>query len=175
MGNMAPDVPRLTPEEAATVLARAEPIPTGRGARRVKASFGGLDPAGAPTVVHLERATVVVALSTTCDGCRELSSLVAAGVPDFDVVGILRPPRPPVSRSDLAAFTAAGGRWVVGDEAFEVLDAGAPPFFCVIGSDGDVVVEGVTFGRGHLDEHLARVRAGAPRPDAARPTPPPVP
>ena len=63
------------------------------------------------------------------------------------------------------AFTAAGGHWLVGDDAFDALDVRTAPFFCVLDDHGTVVVEGVAFGRAHLEDALRarRARRAAPR------------
>jgi hypothetical protein len=158
----------LTPEDAAAVLASATPIPTGRPGRTTATSFGGVDAHGEPVVVRIAAPSVFLALSTSCDGCQELASIVVDGIEGFEVLGLLRPARDEASQAQMTAFTQRGGRWVVGDEGFDALDAGSPPFFCVVEPSGLVVVEGVAFGREHLESHLARVRAGAPRPDSVR-------
>lgn len=117
---------------------------------------------------------MVLALSTTCDGCRELADVVRGGIAGFEVLGLLRRPPGPLASSDVAAFTGTTGRWVLGDDGFDALDVGSAPFFCVLDGTGDVLVEGVAFGRAHLEEHCARVRSGAPKPDSVRlrPSPP---
>jgi hypothetical protein len=158
---------RLTPEEAASVLERARPIPTQRGPRQVRTTFEGVDPAGARTSVQIAGPTVVLALSTTCDGCRELAEVVADGIEGFDVVGLLRSPSEPPPAGE-GTLWGRGGRWVLGDDALDALDISSAPFFVVVDATGDVLVEGIALGRAHLDEHLARVLAGAPRPDSVR-------
>jgi hypothetical protein len=164
---------RLTPEEAAAALANATPIPTHRGIRTVRTAFRGMDVDGLPTSVQITGPTVVVALSTTCEGCRDLADVVRTGVEGFEVVGVLRSPSGQVTPSDVLAFVGSTGRWVLGDDAFEALDIRSAPFFCVLDATGDVHLEGVALGRAHVEAHLARVLGGSPKPDAVRLRTPP--
>lgn len=159
---------RLDPEEARRVLERAEPIPTRRAPDRpAPAALVGRDLAGDATCRPLSSPTVVLFLSTTCEGCRDLASVVRDGAPGFHVLGVLRAPRGGLPSADLAGFAGGGGDWLVGDEPFVALEVSSAPFFCVV--DGAVVLlEGVAFGAGHLAAHLERLRAGSPRPDAVR-------
>lgn len=159
---------RLSPEDAVAVLASATAIPTGRPGRTTATSFTGVDPHGAAVVVRIAAPSAILALSTSCDGCQDLAAVVAEGVEGFDVFGLLRPARDESSRAQVAAFTRHGGRWVIGHEGFDALEIASPPFFCVLDESGLVVVEGVAFGREHLEAHLARARAGVPRPDSVR-------
>jgi hypothetical protein len=160
---------RLSKEEAAAALSRAVPIPEGRRApRRPRTALRGLDPRGVPREARLEVPGLVLFLSTTCDGCRELAELVREGVAGCDVIGALRLPPEGLPSEATASFIGDGGRWLLGDDAFDAFDVRAAPFFCVIDAAGSVAVEGVAFGRGHVVEHCGRVLAGAPRPDAVR-------
>ncbi|HLK45657.1 MAG TPA: hypothetical protein VKT18_06690 [Acidimicrobiales bacterium] len=159
-------MPRLDPEAAAEVLARAEPIPTERPAVQAPRGLSGVDLSGSSLSVPLDRPTVVLFVATGCDGCDELVALVRAGVDGFQVVGVLRPSthEPEEARR---AFTGTGGTWLVGDEPFEALQVRSAPFFSVV-VDGAVVCEGVGFGAAHLLGHLDRIRAGSPAPDLRR-------
>jgi hypothetical protein len=159
---------RLTPEEAAAAFASATPIPTGRGPRMVRTTFHGVDAGGTAVSVRITGPTVVVALSTTCDGCRDLAEVVRGGVEGFEVLGVLRPPRESVTSTDVAVFVGSTGHWVIGDDAFEALDITSAPFFCVLDASGACQVEGVALGRAHVEEHLVRVLAGTPKPDSVR-------
>lgn len=159
---------RLSPEEAASALAGAEPVPTRRGSRQVRTAFEGFDPSGTPITVRVTGPTVVLALSMTCDGCRELADVVREGVAGLDVVGILRLPREKEDRGAVIAYVGKSGRWVLGDDGFEAIDVRSAPFFCVLDERGEVLVEGVAFGKAHLIEHCARALAGVPEPDAVR-------
>jgi hypothetical protein len=157
---------RLTPEEAAAVLARAEPLDAGRPAgRRVRSPLRGRAPDGDELEVGLDTKTVVLLLSTSCDGCRDLAELVAAGVDGAATVGVLRPATDALPDAVIDTFTGAGGCWLLGDDPFDALAVHATPFFCVVDA-GSIVVEGVAFGRAHVEAHVVRALAGEPQPDA---------
>lgn len=164
---------RLDPDEAAAALARAIPIPTHRPARVVHGPLRGIDVAGEPAAFPLAGTTLVVFCSTTCDGCRDLAGLVAEGAPGVVVVGAMRTPTTGLPDADVTAFTAGGGRWLLGDEAFVVLGVHAAPFFSIIDADGAVAVEGVALGRAHVESHVVDALAGTPRADAIWLTPEP--
>jgi hypothetical protein len=159
---------RLTPREAAEAIASATPIPSGRAPRRVRTTLEGAGLDGRPTQVSLDVLTLVVVLSTTCDGCRDLAELVRCESPAVAVLGVLRAPPGGLPDAEVEAFTGTAGRWVLGDDPFDALDVRSAPYFCLVDKDGDVVVEGVAFGRSHLEAHVARALQGEPRPDAVR-------
>jgi hypothetical protein len=161
---------RLTGEEAAAVMARAVPIPSGvdgrvRAPRRTLAGVG-LD--GCAVDVELQGPCVVVFLSTTCDGCKDLVSLVRDGAEGFEVLGVLRVPETGLPDPDVSEFCGPEGTWLLGDDTFAALDVRAAPFFCIVDADGQVAVEGVAFGRSHVEGHCADVARGEPRPDVIR-------
>jgi len=163
---------RLTPDEAAAVLASATPIPSGREpARSVRTTLVGEDPRGRSQRATLDRPTLVLFLSTTCDGCADLAELVRRGADGIAVLGVLRRPAHGLPDDDVDTFVGSGGAWLCGDDPFEALDVRAGPYFCLVDAAGDVVVEGVAFGRTHVEDHVARARAGRSRPDATRLTP----
>lgn len=149
-------------------MARAEPIPTGRPPRAVRTVLDGVDRAGRPLVVSLVGPSLVVFLSTTCDGCRDLAGLVADGALGISVLGVLRAPDGGLPDRDVDAFVVAGGRWLLGDDPYAAFDVRTGPFFCVVDAGGTLVLEGVGFGREHVEAHVARALAGDPRPDAVR-------
>ncbi len=159
---------RLDPETARDVLARATPIedavPSGRRAPSVLAGRA-LD--GSAIEWRLDRPTVVLLLSTTCDGCRELAGVVRDGAPGYAVVGALRASVGEGDDRDVLELTGGAGDWLLGDDAFVALDVTSAPFFVVV-DGGSVVLEGVAFGARHLHEHLERARAGHPVPDEVR-------
>jgi hypothetical protein len=161
--------PRLTPEKAAAAMASATPIPTGRRAsRRVRTMFEGEDVEGRPVHVELDEPTLVVIVSTTCDGCRDLAELVRSGSPTVAVLGILRAPPDGLPDKGISTFAGIGGRWVLGDDPFDALDVVSAPYFCLVDAHGSCVIEGVAFGRSHVEAHVARTLDGRPRPDAVR-------
>jgi len=105
----------------------------------------------------------VLFLSGDCAACDELAALVVTGGDGLEVVGVLRD-------LDAAAPQRWGaGIWVIGDAAFDVFGVTSPPFFCVVGADGAVALEGVAVGASYVLEHAARAlvrcerAAGAPR------------
>src|SRR5271168_2002612 len=91
-------VSRLSPEAAAAVLVSASPIPIGRPGRTTATSLGGIDLQGVDITVRIASKTVVLALSTSCDGCRELAAVVADGIDGFEVLGLLRAPKDKASQ-----------------------------------------------------------------------------
>jgi hypothetical protein len=160
---------RLTPEEAAAALASAEPIPAGRApARAVRRAFHGEDPEGRHTAVEIDEPTLVVFLSTTCDGCRDLADLVRDDALPIAVLGVLRAPAGEVTAAAIRAFTGASRRWLLGDDPFDALEVRGGPYFCLLDGRGTVVVEGVAFGRAHVEAHVATALDGRPAPDAVR-------
>lgn len=163
---------RLTPDEAADVLASARPIPSGRPpARTVRTTLVGDDPTGRPMRRRLDAPTLVVFLSTTCDGCRDLAELVRSGAAGIEVLGILRRPASGLPDAAVDAFTRSVGAWLCGDDPFGAFDVRTGPYFCLLDATGTIVVEGVAFGRAHVEEHVAHALAGRPRPDAVRLSP----
>jgi hypothetical protein len=151
------------------VVASATPIPAGRRtSRRVRTSFDGEDLDGRPVRVALAETTLVVILSTTCDGCRDLAELVRSGSAKVAVLGIVRAPIGGLPDAATASFAGNGGRWVLGDDAFDALDVGSAPYFCLVDALGSCLIEGVPLGRSHVEAHVARALEGRPRPDAVR-------
>jgi hypothetical protein len=161
---------RLTPEEAAAALANAAPIPAGKGPRRLaRSSIAGWSVDGEPVEIAISTSTrtLLVIVSIHCEGCRDLVGLVRDGIDGFEVVGVMRSPAGPLPDPGVSAFVGRGGTWVLGDDAFDLLDAFAAPFFCVVDAAG-VVVEGVALGAEHVREHCQCVLEGSPRPDSVR-------
>jgi hypothetical protein len=154
------------------VLATARPIPPGRlPARGVRTTLSGHDPTGRPMRRSLDTPTLVVFLATTCDGCHDLAELVRSGVAGIEVLGVLRRPSSGLPDAEVDAFIGSSGAWLCGDDPFEALDIRSGPYFCLLDATGTVVVEGVAFGRAHVEEHVAHAVAGRPRPDAFRLSP----
>jgi hypothetical protein len=160
---------RLSKEEAAAALRRAVPIASERRPRRPRSVLQGHDPLGAVIEARLAGASLVVFLSTTCDGCLDLAGLVREGVEGFDVLGVLRAPTDGLPDDGISSFVGTGGRWIVGDDAFEALEVRAAPFFCILDATGTLAVEGVALGASHVADHCARVLAGPTPPHAIQP------
>jgi hypothetical protein len=160
---------RLSDDEAAAALARAEPLPADVRPRQLsRSTIEGVAPSGLGAMVHLTGATLVVFASTTCEGCKDLADLVREGVDGFSVVGALRAPKEGLPDGEVGAFVGDRGVWLLGDDAFSAFDVRSAPFFCILDSDGELVVEGVALGRAHVEGHCADVASGTPRPDAIR-------
>jgi hypothetical protein len=160
---------RLDPSEAARAIAAARPVPSeGPAGRRVRTSFEGRDLDGRLQRVELHPPSLVLLLKPHCDGCVELAALVREGVTGAEVLGVL--PDPAGSLPDAASdeLAGAGGRWLLGADAFSALSVRSGPFFCVVDGGGCVAVEGVAFGRAQVEDHLTRALAGAARPDDVR-------
>jgi hypothetical protein len=128
----------------------------------------GLDLTGAPVATRLEGPSLVLFLSTSCDGCVDLAQLVREGTEGFDVLGVLRVPPGGLPSEEVGTFVGTEGRWLLGDDAFEAFDVNKGPFFCVVDETGRLAVEGVALGRDDVTEHCARVLAGAPEPGVLR-------
>lgn len=160
---------RLSDDEAARVLSRAVPIPAGHHApQHPRTELRGRDAHDADVEVRLEALSLVLFLSTTCDGCGDLASLVREGVAGCSTIGVLRVPAEGLPDTAASAFIGDQGRWLFGDDAFDAFGVRAAPFFCVLDAGGSVVVEGVAFGADHVAEHCRRALAGTARPDAVR-------
>jgi hypothetical protein len=150
-------------------MTSATPIPSGRAAARtVRTTLAGEDLDGRPARVSLDVPTLVVVLSTSCDGCRDLAELVRSGAPSVGVLGVLRAPPEGLPDDEVAAFCGTRGRWLLGDDPFDALEVRFAPYFCLLDAKGAVVVEGVAFGRSHVEAHVERALEGRPRPDAVR-------
>ena len=101
-----------------------------------------MDPSGTPVQLHPHGQTLVLFLSTSCDGCRDLAALVREGVAGFRVAGVLRAPESGLPDQAVDAFVGDRGEWVLGDDPFAALDVRSAPFFCVLDATGAIVVEG---------------------------------
>jgi hypothetical protein len=159
---------RLTPAEAAAALVAAIPIDERRPPRRVRTTIEGVDLHGDRERLCVTSPTLVVFVSTTCDGCVELVGLVRTHDLPLGVVGALRAPASGLPDAGITRFTGTSGRWVLGDEAFEAFEVSSAPYFCLVDGEGTVIVEGVALGRAHVEDHVRRALEGRPRPDSVR-------
>jgi hypothetical protein len=143
------------------------PIPTGREGRGVRTELVGATPSGTATAWSRTSLGLVLFLSTTCDGCRDLAELVRSGIGGFDVLGVLRAPVGGLPSVAIDEFVGHSGHWLIGDDPFLALDVRSAPFFCIV-EEACVQLEGVAFGALHVAEHCERYLAGTVRPDAVR-------
>jgi len=159
------------------------PVPTYRDSpATVVSDLAGVDLAGRPdtvTVVGPGRWTLLVFLSSGCDGCREF--FTAAGDPrsaglvtDESVVVVTADP----DREDQAALTALvppGARVLMSSAAWTAYRVAGPPFFVLAdGSRPRAVTEGVAWGVAQVASHLRAARAGPVAAEVPRLEPPPV-
>lgn len=109
--------------------------------RRAPSSLTGKSLAGKTLTYVFEGLTLIVAVKTSCDGCRDfvLSPLGELGDVTVHVVSAT----PDVT----GEWTDAVQPVVVAPEFLQMLDVRWPPFYVLIDPDAQrVVVEGVVFG-----------------------------
>lgn len=143
----------MTSRFRAPELDRLVPVPTHRGhPSTAAADLVGKDLSGAPATVEVTawgRTTLILFLSSTCDGCRPLWE--ACGCPsawglsaDATVVVVTR------ALDDVLALrrlTPAGVTLVLSDQAWRAYRVQGAPFFCLVeGGRPLVVTEGVAWG-----------------------------
>ena len=101
-------------EEAAAAMASATPIPTGAApSRTVRTTLTRRGPrrAGPIAACRSTCPTLVVFLSTTCDGCRDLAELVRERLAAVAVLGVLR--APPSGLPDADGRRVLRDRWAL--------------------------------------------------------------
>ena len=104
---------------------------------------------GDETVIELTDVTLVVAIKSHCDGCREFINA------DLDE---LRVPVLVISAEDDESSEWRDARQpvFVSPDAFELLDVRSPPFYVLVDPiAGHVVTEGVLFGPSQVAKELA--------------------
>jgi hypothetical protein len=145
------------------------PIPTYRDQPATPASdLSGVDLTGCPTTIEVsgvDQWTLLVFLSTSCDGCRELW-LALEERPSWPEVDDVRPVVV-VRDRDAAAVVASGARErvaaqvIVSDRVHSAYRVYGPPFFVLVdGPRSRVATEGVAFGAPQVADEVRRVRAG---------------
>ncbi len=157
------------------------PVPTYVGSPATGVfDLGGVDLAGRPATVEVVgpgRWTLLLFLSSGCDGCREFFG--AAGDPssfglaaEEAVVVVTRDP----AQEDLGALAALitpGTRVVLSSAAWSDYRVLGPPFFVLAdGARSRAVTEGVAWGVAQVASHLRAARAGSTGPEVPRLTPP---
>jgi hypothetical protein len=169
------------------VLDRLVPIPTYRDRPATPASdLSGVDLSGQPLDVRVLGTgmwTLLVFLSSGCDGCRDLwdalgdpagSGLVTdeqvvavTRGPDHEDVAALRRLAPPAGApgTDPSGTTGADPIQgpppvVMSSPAWSAYRVQGPPFFVLVDGTGDrVVTEGVAWGVPQIAEHVRAARA----------------
>jgi hypothetical protein len=139
----------LPPDE---ILRRVRPIPTYRDHPATSpADIEGVSPAGEPVnidIVDSTEAVLLVFLSSSCLGCRDLwegtAALCQALPAELRIILVTRGP----DHEDAEAITAlspADMPTVMSSQAFRDYQVGGPPFLAVV-FDGAVQTEGVAWG-----------------------------
>lgn len=118
--------------------------------RSAPSSFTGVTLKG-ETLTHSFRGlTLVVAIKTMCDGCRDF---VNASLEELDAIDVVI----------VSATSDQGGEWsharhpiLVAPELMKELDVRWPPFYVVIdATTSEVVTEGVVFGPSQVAQEIA--------------------
>lgn len=160
----------LTPE-----LAHLVSVPNSIGPPTTPAcDVAGTDLEGGAVVLSIvdtPRRTLVLFLSSTCDGCAELWPALSpsdpAGFGRFAdaVVGVTRGAEGE-DPGTLRRLAPAGAVVVMSGEAWKSYRVHGPPFFVLVDGSGSgrVLTEGVAIGPSQVARSLARAdeRAGAP-------------
>lgn len=117
--------------------------------RVVPTSYRGHWPDGPAVTVDLRGITLVVAIKSNCDGCREFirSNLDTLRVPVLVISA---------TDDESSEWIDALARVFVSPEALAVLDIRWPPFYVLIDpATGRVLTEGVLFGSSQVAEEIA--------------------
>ena len=156
------------------------PIPTFRDAPATKASdVTGVDLSGRPsgaTVVGVDHWTLLLFLSSGCEGCREIWGELAGsdrwpGIDDVRAVVVTRDPASE-DTAELRRLAVPGLGLIMSDAAYAAYRVYGPPFFVLVdGSRSLVVTEGVAWGASRVAEDVARATARAGGPEVPRPAP----
>jgi hypothetical protein len=117
--------------------------------RAAPSSLRGHWSAGDETVVELSEVTLIVAIKSHCDGCREF---INADLDELHVPVLV------ISADDGDSFEWRDARQpvLVSPDAFRVLDVRSPPFYVLVDPvAGRVVTEGVLFGPSQVASEIA--------------------
>jgi hypothetical protein len=166
---------RLTQEEAAGILARAQPIPVQRGASPIEArDLVGRFLDGTEAVITPATAlghTLLLFASASCNGCHEL--LAAASEPERfglsskhdSVLVVVRDNEP---RDELLSLLA-NASCVEAPEAFVAYGVTGTPFFSLVSpSRSTVATEGVAWGVDSVKTAVEAALAGSPSVEVGR-------
>jgi hypothetical protein len=172
-------VTRRTPlneEEAATVLNGVSTVPVNRGASPIEVvPIEGKDLEGRSVRWDPRRgvgSTLLLFLSTTCDGCRDLFAALEdpremGAEPDTKIILLFRS-LSSVDRAQLKDL-ARGFSCVESQTTWEQYKVAGPPFFTYIDPHFDTVgTEGVAWGPESVASAVEAARAGTPGLEAVR-------
>ena len=119
--------------------------------RRAPVSFHAVDADGAASTRRFERATLVVALKSSCDGCREFVESELEGLEGLDLVLII------ASIDEAHEWRNARRPVVSSPELWEALDLRSAPFYVLVDPTRErVVTEGVVFSSTQVATEIAR-------------------
>lgn len=118
--------------------------------RRAPSSFTGVTLKGEELTHSFRDLTLVVAIKTMCDGCRDF---VNASLEELDMIDVVI----------VSATNDQDGEWtrarhpiLVAPELMKELDVRWPPFYVLIdASTFEVVTEGVVFGPSQVAQEIA--------------------
>jgi hypothetical protein len=158
---------RLSEAEAAEVLARAQAIPANRGAsptllRPVPASgLDGRDASIDPPVAHR---LLLVFVSLSCDGCRQLFEVAsepgAFGLGGQDELAFVARDE---EDADALAALVGPATGLLSSAAFSAYRVSGPPFFVLLDAAfSSVATEGVAWGVEPIRSAVAAARGGDP-------------
>lgn len=147
-------------------------VPTRRGDRAAPLpDLEGTDLAGAPTAVPLvgaARWTLLLFLSSRCDGCRSLwpaaASPADAGMESDEEAVVVTRDASAEDLGELRSLVATTGRatrvrLVMSSDVWRAYGVLGPPFFAVVdGEDGSVVTEGVGWSVEQVARDVRRAR-----------------
>ncbi len=157
------------------------PVPTYRDHPAARAAdLSGVDLSGQPTTVGVlgtRRWTLLLFLSSACEGCRDLwralGDPVGSGLAtDESLVAVTRD-LDGEDADELRRLAVPSVPTVSSPAAWRDYRVQGPPFFVLVdGTEDRVVTEGVAWGAGQVGDHLRRARQGSGGPDVPRLVPP---
>lgn len=156
---------RLTPREAASILARAEPIAVRPSATIEKSPVRGVTVRG--EVIHLPSPDpwqLLLFVTSNCHGCDDL--LVHLG--EGGSFGLERHQVIVVSH-DSDPLDVPGIQSVMSDETWRRYQVTGPPFYSLIAAESSVVVtEGVAWGVSSIEHAVSAAQQGRETPAVHR-------
>lgn len=122
--------------------------------RRAPTSFRAYDAEGHALTRRLERMTLVVALKSSCDGCREFVASDLEGLEELDLVFIV------ATIEESREWRGARRPVVTSSELWDALEVRSAPFYVLVDPARErVVSEGVVFASSQVAAEIARFLA----------------